>query len=58
MIALFFMLGWDLYGFNKKHARTLYVELVFFDPVRSAGHVVHSSASGARNMLALFFILG
>jgi hypothetical protein len=27
--TLFFMLGWDRYGFNKKHARTHYAEHVF-----------------------------
>jgi hypothetical protein len=45
--ALFFMLGWDHYGFDKKYVETRYVELMFLHPVRSAGHVVHSSASGA-----------
>jgi hypothetical protein len=30
MIALFFMLRWDRYIFNKKHAGTCYVEFVFF----------------------------
>jgi hypothetical protein len=27
--ALLFMLGWDRYGLNKKHARTYYAEVVF-----------------------------
>jgi hypothetical protein len=27
--VLFFMLGWDRYGFNKKRVRTHYAELVF-----------------------------
>jgi hypothetical protein len=27
--ALFFMLRWDRYGFDKKHIRTRYVKLVF-----------------------------
>jgi hypothetical protein len=31
--ALILMMGWDLCGFHKKHARTRYTELVFFDPV-------------------------
>jgi hypothetical protein len=51
LIALFFMLGWDRYRFNKSRALRRYNQLV------SVGHVVHSSASGARNMIALFFVL-
>jgi hypothetical protein len=57
VIALFFMLGWDRYGFDKKLVRTRYVELVFLLPVGSMGHVVHSDASEARNVDALFFRL-
>jgi hypothetical protein len=29
--ALFFMFGWDQYGFDKKRAETRYAELVFFE---------------------------
>jgi hypothetical protein len=42
--TLFFMLGWDGYGFHKKHVGTRYAKLVFFHPEISADHVVHSSA--------------
>jgi hypothetical protein len=35
-----------------------YSELVFLHPVGSAGHIMHSSASRARNVDALFFIPG
>jgi hypothetical protein len=45
--ALFFMLGWDWYGFNKKHVETHDDELVFLHPLGPTGHVVHSGASGA-----------
>jgi hypothetical protein len=45
--TLFFMLGWDRYGFHKKQVGTRYNKLVFFHLMQSAGHVVHSGASGA-----------
>jgi hypothetical protein len=51
------MLGWDRYGFDKKHVRTRYTDLVFLQPVGTAGHIVHSVASMARIINALFFKL-
>jgi hypothetical protein len=42
--ALFFMLGWDQYGYEKKSPRISYAELVFLHPGGSAGHIVHSGA--------------
>jgi hypothetical protein len=56
--ALFFMLRWDRYSFDKKHFRTHYAELVFFQPLGSVGHVVRSGASEVRNVDTLFFMLG
>jgi hypothetical protein len=51
------MLGWDRYGFDKKHIVTPNAELVFLHPVVSPGHIVHFGASGARNIDALYFML-
>jgi hypothetical protein len=47
------MLGWDRYGFHKKCADRCYAKLMFLHPVGYAGHVVHSGASGVRNVKAL-----
>jgi hypothetical protein len=47
VIALFFMLRSDRYGFDKKHIRTRYAQLVSLHPVESVGHVVRSVASAA-----------
>jgi hypothetical protein len=55
--AALFMLGWARCGFHKKLGGTSYAELVFLYLVGSAGHVVHSSAFGPRNVNALFFML-
>jgi hypothetical protein len=45
--ALFFMLGWDWYRFDKKHDGKPYKKLVLLHVMGSAGHVVHSGASDA-----------
>jgi hypothetical protein len=47
VIALFFMLGCDWYGFDKKRTGTRCAELVLLHSVGSAGYIVHSSGSGA-----------
>jgi hypothetical protein len=51
------MLRWDWCGFHKKRVGTSYVKLVFLHRVGYFGHVVDSSASVARNVDALFFML-
>jgi hypothetical protein len=58
VIVLFFMLGWDRYGFDKKRAGTHYAELVFLHPVGFVGHVILSYASWAGNMKELYFTHG
>jgi hypothetical protein len=51
------MLRWAQCGFHKICVGTRYAEHVFVQLVRSVGHVVHSVASGPRNIEALFFML-
>jgi hypothetical protein len=45
--ALFFVLRWDWYGFDKKCTRTHYAELMFLHPLGSVGHILHFAASRA-----------
>jgi hypothetical protein len=52
--ALFFMLGWDLHGYDKNHAGTRYAELVFLYPMGSAGHVVHPGYPGRETSMHYF----
>jgi hypothetical protein len=47
VIALFFMLGWGRYRFNKKRIGTCYAKLVFLLPLGYVGHIVHFDASEA-----------
>jgi hypothetical protein len=58
VIALFFKLGWDRYGFDKNCAETCYDELVFLHSAGSMGHVLHSGASRERNVTTLLLMLG
>jgi hypothetical protein len=57
VIALFFTLGWDRYGFDKKSVGTRYGKLVLLLPLGYVTHVMHSNVSGAQNADALFFKL-
>jgi hypothetical protein len=56
--ALFLMLGWDWYGYDKKCAGIHYAKLVFLHQVGSKGHIVHFGVSRARNIDAPIFMLG
>jgi hypothetical protein len=47
-----FSIRWDL---QVEHVGARYAEFVFLHPVESLGHVVRSSASGARNIDPLCF---
>jgi hypothetical protein len=45
-------------GSHKERSRICYTDLVFLQPDGSEGHIVHSSASRARNVDTLFVMQG
>jgi hypothetical protein len=49
---------WDQHRFHKMRVGIPYAELLFLYPVGFAGHIMHSSATGAGNIDVLFFMLG
>jgi hypothetical protein len=51
------MLAWPQCGLHQKGVGTRYAQHVFFYPVGSSSHIAYSGASGARNVIALFFML-
>jgi hypothetical protein len=52
--ALFFMLGWDRYGFHKKCAGIHYAELVFLHLMGYVGHVVLFGVSRRKKSMHYF----
>jgi hypothetical protein len=48
---------WARCSLNKTRAEAHYAEVVLLNMVGSAGHVMHSIASSARNIDALYFML-
>jgi hypothetical protein len=52
------MLMWARSRSHKKCVGSHYRELVFLHPVQSMAHIVCSGVSRARNVDALFFMLG
>jgi hypothetical protein len=56
--ALFFMLGWDGYGFHKKRAGTRYAKHVFLHLVGSVSHVAHSVHPGRETLMHYLSCLG
>jgi hypothetical protein len=51
------MLEWARCYFHKKRTGTHYAKLMFLHLVGSTGHVVHSCAPEAQNVITLFFML-
>jgi hypothetical protein len=58
VIALFFMLWWDRYRFDKNHAGPRYTELVSLHPLGSAGQVRHYGESEHKVSMHYFSCLG